>query len=153
MLFCSPQVLVMTTRTLCTQRTTLICLVQTTSRSSLIGPHISKHWCRSCVPNASSTSDHRLSCFFLLLSVCWADHWKRETREDERRQNTAQSVSRAVILSAEHAEMKILFQAKLYLCHHHLGSLWFSASNSLTWHQAHTTAHRENRSYFTSVQD
>lgn len=68
-------------------------------------------------------------------------------------ENIAPSVSRAVILSAEHAEVKILFQAKLYLSHHHLGSLWFSASNSLTRHQAQTTAHRENRSHFTSVQD
>lgn len=45
--------------------------------------------------------------------------------------------------------MKILFQAKPYLCHHHhLGSLWFS-SNSLKWHQALNTP-RVNRSHFIS---
>lgn len=31
------------------------------------------------------------------------------------------------------------------------GSLWFSAANSLRWHQAHTTAYRVNRSHFASV--
>lgn len=51
-MFSALQVLVMITHTLCTQRTTVICLVQATSRNSVIGPHISKHWCRSCEPTA-----------------------------------------------------------------------------------------------------
>lgn len=43
------QMLVMRIPGLCTQTTTMICLVQTTWRSSLIGQHISKPWCHSCV--------------------------------------------------------------------------------------------------------
>lgn len=100
----------------------------------------------------SSFSSFRLSYrpSAVLNAELTAGKKKRETGDGERTENIALSVSRAVIISAEHAEMKILFQAKLYLCPHHLGPLWFSGSNSVKWHQAHTTAYR---SHFASVQD
>lgn len=171
-LFCSPQVLVMITSTLYTRRTTAICLVPTTSRSFPIGPHISQHWCHSCALTAYPAAlcvyhilekKHPppapgfLANLLLISSCCLSAQLTAETQKQERgsRQRIllCQSKEQAVILSAEHAEVKILFQAKLYLCHHHLGSLWFSASNSLKWHQAHTTADRVNRSNFASLQD
>lgn len=72
MLFCAPQVL-MITPTLCTQRTTVICWVQTTSKSSPTGPHINKHWCRSCGANSSPTYSlcvsHMLISFTFRLSL------------------------------------------------------------------------------------
>lgn len=167
MLFSALQVLVMITHTLCTKRTTLTCLVQTTSRNSLIGPHISKHWCHSCAPTSGPPAvcvypvfDYKLlflqaslltfNCFptaIYLLSWPLKERNKRGWAD----RYIALSVSWSVILSAEHAEVKILFQAKLYLCHHHLGSLRFNASHSLNWHQAHTTAYRVNRYHFAAV--
>lgn len=100
--FFAPQVLPTITRTLCTQTAT-ICLVQTTSRSSLIGPHISKHWCCSCAPTPRPPAllvarifpfraFLTFSCFPLLPSVCWADRWKGETGDGERTENIAPSV-------------------------------------------------------------
>ena len=108
-LFCAPQVLGMMTRTLCTQRTTVSCLVQTTSRSSPIGPHTSKHWCCSFAQNNSSFLQFAfLLIFSIFLPAVCVMSWPLKIRNQ-----IALWVSRAVIPSAEHAEMKILFQAKL----------------------------------------
>lgn len=130
-MFCAPQVLVMKTPTLCTQTTTTTCLVQTTSRSSPTGRHISKHWCHSCATRVILL----LFCFpylwfkrvvfplqaFLLTSSCCLSAEVNAEKEKQERGGQRISLRQAVILSAERAETKILFQAKLYLCHHQMG--------------------------------
>lgn len=127
----------MIVRILCTQTATVICLVQTTSKNSLTGLRISKLSCRSDAPTShpSPRVYQILKAGFpwgllsnpqLFSSFCLsADHWKKETREGERTEDIALSVGRSAILSVEHAEVKILFQAKLSLCQHHLHSTMF----------------------------
>lgn len=75
MLSCALQVRATTTRTLSTQRTTVICSVQTPSRSSLIGPRTSKHWC-SWAPAAPYLKQFLTStCFWLKVVVCFSSRF------------------------------------------------------------------------------
>lgn len=161
--FVHPQVLVMKTPTLCTQTTTTTCLVQTTSRSSLIGRHISKHWCHSCATRVilllfcvshifDSNVFFSLQAFLLTSSCCLSAEVNAAKEKQERggggREycSVRQSSSLLSVLRRRSCS-KPSFTSVIIKW----GSLWFSASNSLRWHQAHTTARRVNRSHFASV--
>lgn len=117
---------------LCTQTTTMICLVQTTWRSSLIGQHINKPWCHSC---AITVILFLFVCATYLIKTCISSGilayrrllcmLKREIREWDRGYC---SIGRSQG-HPERAETRILFQAKLYLHHHQMGFTmvqWFT---------------------------